>query len=193
MSRPLHRTLGELESGLEEILRSSPGTGALEMIARRPAVGEREVLDVAELDTDSGLVGDGWADRPSSRSATGGPHPGMQLTLMNSRVIDLIAGERERWALAGDQLYVDLDLRAASLPPGTQLTIGEAMVEITAEPHTGCGKFIERFGVDAMRFVNSSRGRELGLRGVNARVVTAGRVSVGDTVRRVLVGQWLGE
>jgi len=193
MPRPLHRTLGELESGLEEILRSPPGSGVLEMIARRPAVGEREVLDVAELDTDIGLVGDGWADRPSSRSGAGGPHPGMQLTLMNSRVIALIAGERERWALAGDQLYVDLDLSAASLPPGTQLAIGEAVVEITAEPHTGCGKFIERFGVDAMRFVNSSRGRKLGLRGVNARVVTAGRASVGDTVRRVLVGQWLGD
>jgi MOSC domain-containing protein YiiM len=95
-----------------------------------------------------------------------------------------VAQSRDRWALAGDQLFIDMDLSAGNLPPGTRLALGSAVVEITALPHTGCGKFVSRFGVDAMKFVNSAMGRELHLRGVNARVVQPGTIRVGDVVRK---------
>ena len=85
----------------------------------------------------------------------GSANPDAQLTLMNARVVALVAGERERWPLAGDQLYVDLDLSADNLPPGTRLAVGSAVIEVTPEPHTGCAKFSARFGSEALRFVNS--------------------------------------
>jgi len=181
-----HQYLSALEAGLSEIRLAPRNEGQLDMIVRRPAVGEREVLTEAVLDTADGLVGDSWKTRAGRRSGGAGPNPDMQLNLMGSRAIDLIAGGRDRWPLAGDQLFLDLDLSAANLPPGTRLALGEAVIEIAAEPHTGCGKFAARFGVDATKFVNSTEGRALNLRGVNARVVQAGRVRVGDMARKLL-------
>ncbi len=180
-----HLTLDELEAGLDEIRRAPADEGVVEMIVRRPGAGEREVLEEAELDTDSGLVGDNWKTRGSRGRKDGSAHPDAQLTLMRSRVAALLARERERWPLAGDQLYVDLDLSDENLPPGTRLALGTAVVEITALPHTGCVKFVEHFGPDAMRFVNSSEGKRLNLRGVNARIVRGGRVRVGERATRV--------
>ena len=174
----------ELLAGLDDIRRAPRDRGVLELIVRRPAVGLREVLEVGELDLSDGLVGDTWKERGSTRTVDGLRHPDMQLNIMSARAVALVAGERDRWPLAGDQLYVDLDLSAANLPPGTQLALGSAVIEVTNQPHTGCAKFVERFGRDAMTFVNSVVGRELNLRGINAKVVRAGTVRVGDTVRR---------
>lgn len=180
-----HKTIAELEAALGTIRESPRERGVLHMIVRRPEIGHREVLDHGELSVEEGLVGDSWRRRASRRTADGSPHPDMQINIMNSRVVDLIAQHRERWPLAGDQLFIDLDLTAANLPPGTRLRIGTAVLEVTAEPHTGCGKFIERFGVDAAKFVNSTVGRELHLRGINARVVEAGTIRVNDTVTKI--------
>jgi hypothetical protein len=155
------------------------------MIARRPAVEAREVIEEGDLDPVLGLVGDNWHLRGSSRTDDGGPHPLMQVNIMNARVAHLVAGDRGRWSLAGDQLYVDLDLSEDNMPPGARLQIGDAVLEVTTEPHTGCGKFVRRFGVDAMKFVNSPEGRRRHLRGINARVVSPGRIRTGDRVRRL--------
>jgi MOSC domain-containing protein len=178
-------TMSELEAGLDEISRSPQDGGVLEMIVRRPQVGEREILQEGQLDLADGLVGDSWKARSSRRTADGTPHPDMQINVMNSRVVALVSQDRGRWHLAGDQLFVDLDLSEANLPPGTRLAIGSAVIEVTAEPHTGCSKFVERFGLDAMTFVNSQERRDLHLRGINARVVRPGAVRVGDTVSKL--------
>jgi hypothetical protein len=180
-----HLTLSELEAGFQDITRSPKDGGVVEMIVRRPQVGEREVIDEAQLDPTEGLVGDSWRRRTSRRTADGTPHPDMQLNLMNSRVVSLVSQDRSRWPLAGDQLFVDLDLSDANLPPGTRLAIGTAVIEVTAEPHTGCSKFVERFGADATKFVNSRERRELHLRGINARVVRSGVLRVGDAVSKL--------
>jgi hypothetical protein len=180
-----HRSREELEAALEHVRAAPSDEGTVELIVCRPERNEREVLRSAELSTTLGLVGDMWPTRPSTSSPDGGPHPDRQVTVVNARAIAAIAGDVERWSLAGDQLYLDLDLGGASLPPGTQLAIGTAVIEVMAEPHRGCAKFAERFGNDAVRFVNSPAGRELNLRGVNARVVRDGTVRVGDTVRKV--------
>lgn len=179
-----HRTLDELESGLAEIRRSPRDDGAVQLIVRRPATLEREVVQQAELDLEQGLVGDNWKARGSRKTPDGSAHPDMQLTIMNARAIGLIARETSRWALAGDQLYADLDLSAVNLPAGTRLAVGSAVLEVSETPHTGCRKFSERFGSDALRFVNSPRGRELRLRGVNARVVQPGTLRTGDRIRK---------
>ena len=180
-----HLTKDELEAGLDHIQQSPKDDGVLQLIVRRPSVEAREVLDEAQLDLSEGLVGDSWKVRPSSKTPDGSPHPDMQVNIMNARVVALVAQEKERWPLAGDQLYVDLDLSRANVPPGTQLAIGSAVVEVTAPPHTGCKKFVARFGLDAMKFVNSPLGRELNLRGVNAKVIQPGVIRTGDLARKL--------
>lgn len=176
--------MAELAAGLPGILASPKDEGLLQLIVRRPAEGEREVLESGELNLVEGLAGDTWRVRPSSRTADGRAHPDMQLNVMNTRTIALIARAKDRWALAGDQLFVDLDLSEANLPPWTKLAIGDAIVEVTDQPHTGCGKFVSRFGADAMKFVNSPEGRRLRLRGLNARVVRPGTIRPGDVVTK---------
>jgi MOSC domain-containing protein YiiM len=173
--------IDKLEAGLEEIRQSPRQDGLLAMIVRRPRVGEREVVKHGELTAAEGLVGDRW------RPKVGRHNDGIdvQLTLMNARAIALIAGEKSQWPLAGDQLFVDFDLSDENAPAGTRLAIGSAIVEVTPPPHTGCSKFSARFGPDAVKFVNSPAGRQLRLRGVNAKVVQAGTVRVGDAVKKL--------
>ena len=179
-----HLVMAELQAGLEKIRQSPKDAGVLELIVRRPKTGVREILPEGQLDLVEGLVGDNWRTRGSSLTTDGSAHPDMQLNLMNSRVIALVSQEPERWALAGDQLFVDLELSAENLPPGTRLALGSAMIEVTKQPHTGCAKFVERFGLDAMKFVNSEEGMRLHLRGINARVVLPGVIRVGDIVKK---------
>jgi hypothetical protein len=181
----VHAGPDALEAGFDEVLQSPASEGIVELIVRRPAVDEREMLEEGLLDVEEGLVGDAWRTRGSSSTEDGSAHPGRQLTLMNSRVITLLAGDRARWALAGDQLYVDLDLRPENLPPGARLEIGSAVIEVTDQLHTGCAKFTERFGSAAIRFVNSRGGRALRLRGMYARVVEPGTVRPGDSIRKL--------
>lgn len=184
MAAARHLTMAELEAGLDAIRQSPRDEGRLELIVRRPRTDAREVLEEGKLDLDQGLVGDNW----KARGASGGwqpASPDRQLTLMNSRVIALLAQTKERWPLAGDQLFVDLDLSAANLPAGTRLAVGSAVIEITAPPHTGCKKFTERFGADAMAFVNSPVWKELRLRGVNAKVVKPGVIRTSDLVKKL--------
>lgn len=178
-------TLDELNVGLDEVNRSPKAEGVLDMIVRRPLVGEREIVETAELDEAQGLVGDNWRERGSSRTADGSAHPEMQLTLMNTRAADLVAQDVARRTLAGDQLYVDLDLSEENLPAGTQLAIGRAVVEVTPVPHTGCKKFAARFGQDAVAWVSTPQGKALRLRGVNTKVIVPGTIRTGDTVRKL--------
>jgi hypothetical protein len=179
-----HRELEILESALEDIRGAPADTGTVELIVRRPEVEAREVLDAADLDEAEGLVGDCWRTRGSKSMEDGSANPDCQITLMNARSAAAIAGPRERWPLAGDQLYVDFDLSGANLPPGTRLQLGDAVLEVSAEPHLGCGKFAKRFGVDALKFVNSAAGRELNLRGINTRVVRGGEVRTGAAISK---------
>lgn len=174
------RTPDDLAAGLDRVRQSPADEGVVELIVRRPEVEERELLDEGELDVEHGLVGDCWGTRATR------PNPKAQLTLMNARSAALIAGEdRGDWALAGDQIFVDLDLSGANLPAGTRLAVGEALVEVTDLPHMGCEKFTRRFGADARAFVNSPEGLELNLRGINTSVVQGGTVRRGDAVRKL--------
>lgn len=180
-----HLSTTALEAGLGVIRDSPSDKGTVELIVRRPAVDEREVLPEGTLDVDAGLMGDTWPVRASARSPHGPPPPDTQLTVMNSRAALLVAQVPDRRMLAGDQLYVDLDLSPANLPPGSRLAVGSAVIEVTPQPHLGCAKFAARFGADAWRFVNSRVGRELRLRGLNARVIVSGTVRPGDTIRKL--------
>ncbi len=182
--RVLHVPLSQLQSALAEIRASPADEGRIELIVRRPEVEAREVLADARLDEHDGLVGDCWRARGSSSTSDGSAHPDCQITLMNARSAAVIAGDRQRWPLAGDQFYVDLDLSVENLPPGTRLHVGSAVLEVTAVPHRGCGKFLRRFGSDALKFVNSDVGRELNLRGINTRIVRGGAVRAGEVVRK---------
>ena len=181
----VHLTTAEIEAGLDHVRASPSDHGTLDLIVQRPDVDARVVLAEAELKVEEGLAGDNWNQRSSSRTEDGGPHPDMQLNIMNARILAHLAGSPERMTLAGDQLIVDLDLSESNLPAWTKLAISDAVIEITDQPHQGCAKFTQRFGLDAHRFVNSEVGTELHLRGVNARVVTPGTIRQGDTIRKI--------
>ena len=183
--RTNHRTTQELEAALDHLRAAPTDVGRVDMVVCRPADGARDVLAEGVLDPAHGLVGDNWIERGSRRTEDGSSHPDMQLNVINARLSTFVAVDAERRALAGDQLHFDLDLSVANLPPGTRLALGTAVIEVTEIPHTGCAKFVQRFGKEAMRFVNSPRGRELRLRGLNAKVVVAGTVRPGDEVRKL--------
>jgi tRNA-Thr(GGU) m(6)t(6)A37 methyltransferase TsaA len=170
---------------LAEVRRSPADRGTLEMIVRRPVVGGREELEVGELDPMVGLRGDNWLERGSQARADGSADPEAQLNIMNSRCAELVAGGRERMPLAGDQLFVDLDLSPANLPAGTRLRLGSAVIEVTAKPHTGCAKFTKRFGLAAHRWINGTTGRAERLRGICAVVVEPGTVRRGDVITKL--------
>jgi MOSC domain-containing protein YiiM len=174
MSQP--RTAGP-EERLAHIARSPRDDGTVEMIVRRPAVDRREIVTQARVEPGSGLEGDSWGSRPHPSSEA-------EITLMNARCIALLAGDVDRWPLAGDQLYVDIDLSTANLPPGARLRIGTVLLEVSGRPHTGCSKFSARFGAEALAFVNSDEGKAMRLRGMNCRVVEGGVVSAGDRVTK---------
>jgi len=180
-----HLSTEELAAGLDSVRRSPADHGTLELIVSRPGRGERAVHDEAELDLTVGLVGDNWLVRGSSRTADGSADPKAQLNIMNSRAIALICPDADRRPLAGDQLHLDLDLSPENLPPGSRLAIGDAVIEITDKPHNGCAKFSQRFGIDAARFVNSSEGRGVRLRGLCATVVQPGVIRRGDGVTKL--------
>ena len=180
-----HLTMEELEAALDHLRQAPKDEGLVQLIVRRPQVDKREVLDEAELDPAGGLIGDNWILRGSRRTPDGSAHPEMQINIMNARVTALVAQELERWPLAGDQLYIDMDLSKENLPAGSRIAIGSAVLEVSPLPHTGCHKFVSRFGLDAMKFVNSEVGKELCLRGINAKVVQAGVVKVGNKAKKV--------
>ena len=180
-----HLTIEQLDAGLDDIRRSPADGGTLLKIVRRPDIDRREVVDEGRLDIDVGLVGDTWMDRGSASTPDGSSNPEAQVTIINSRALDLMAQSEDRWQLSGDQLVVDIDLSMENLPSGTQLSIGSAVLEISEKPHTGCVKFADRFGKDALRFVSTPMGQEMRLRGVNTRVVQSGTIRAGDTVAKV--------
>lgn len=178
-----HLTTSQLGAALDHVRAAPASVGTLEMIVCRPAVDERRVLDAAMVDLESGLVGDSWLHRGSRHTDDGSAEPDKQLNVMGFRIAEAVAQSRERVPLAGDQLYLDLDLSVDNLPTGSRLAIGDAaVIEVTPAPHNGCAKFTQRFGLDAMRFVNSPVGKELRLRGLCARVVAAGTIVAGDEV-----------
>ncbi len=178
-------SLAQMQKAIFHIQQSPQTVGEVKLIVCRPTIGERQVLDKAHLDEAEGLVGDNWLQRGYKKTQDGSAHPDMQLNIMNARVIDAITYTREQWPLAGDQLYVDFDLSEHHLPPGTQLKIGSALIEVTAEPHLGCKKFKERFGRDAVLFVNSPEGKALNLRGINAKVIQSGVVHTHDKIEKL--------
>ena len=180
-----HLTMEELEAALDHLRQTPKDDGIIELIVRRPQIDEREIVDEAELDPAGGLIGDNWIVRGSKRTPDGSAHPEMQINIMNARVTALVAQQKERWPLAGDQLYIDLDLSKENLPAGSRIAVGSAVLEVSPLPHLGCHKFVSRFGIDAMKFVNSEVGKQLCLRGINAKVVQGGVVKVGSKARKV--------
>jgi MOSC domain-containing protein YiiM len=181
-------TRDQLDAGLDAVREAPADEGALRLIVARPEREQRRLLEAGTLEVGGGLTEDMWSRRSSSTTVDGGPNPEAEVTVMNARSTALLAHEPEpgeRWAEAGDQLYVDFDISEANLPPGARFAVGDAVLEVTDTPHTGCGKFIKRYGVEAQKFVNSPEGRALRLRGVNTRVVVPGNVAVGDAVRKV--------
>lgn len=182
----VHATEAELNAGIERIRRSPDDIGVLLMIVRRPDIGKREIIREAELDVDLGMVGDSWKERGSASTPDGQADSAAQVTIINLRVLEMVAQFQERWALAGDQLIIDIDLSEENMPAGTRIAIGTAILEVSGKPHTGCAKFAERFGKDALRFVSTPEAMRLRLRGMNTRIVQSGTIRPGDAAKKIV-------
>jgi MOSC domain-containing protein YiiM len=166
-------TIDELEARWVAAEPAPQGSGTVQLICVRLGDGAHECPDRVEVTPERGVEGDRWATGEK-------PNFGTQVTLMNVRVVELIATDGVPLHTPGDNFLVDLDLGEEALPAGTRLLIGGALLEVTELPHTGCKKFRERFGLDALKWVNDHRDRRL--RGMNCRVLEAGWVAVGDAV-----------
>ncbi len=180
-----YQTAEQLEAGMAGVLDAPSEEGPVRLVVRRPGRGQREILEEGQLDTERGLIGDDWINRPGMNRDTPSPHA--QVTVMNARVAELISGDPEpaTWAQCGDQLYVDLDISEANMPTGTRFSVGDAVLEVQAEPHTGCVQFRSWWGGDALRHISTTEGQALRMRGVNTRVVQSGTVRPGDAARKL--------
>ncbi len=172
----------EIEAGMAHVAASPKDAGRVEAIFIRPETDEREALQEVRISPEGGVEGDRWSRSGREEKA---PDPRSQVSLMNVRVLNLIAPDKERWPMAGDNLIVDLDLDVENLPVGQRLSIGNAVLEVTEVPHPGCKKFLARYGKDAMGYINANERKDLRLRGVFAKVIEPGTVSVGDTIDKV--------
>ncbi len=151
--------------------------GRVEGCVLRPAAGERLVAGEIRVTPEDGVLGDAWA-RSSDR------RDGNQISLINVHLLRAIAhGDEARMPLSGDNLQVDLDLSERNLPTGARLWIGDAVLEITPDPHRPCRSFHERFGADAVKKVTRANRTGRRGRGVMARVLRAGTIRVGDAIR----------
>jgi MOSC domain-containing protein YiiM len=180
-----HRIREELDAGLAHVLAAPKDGGRIEAIVVRPETDARRAVAEVAISAAGGVEGDHWAKGCWKSTPDGRPDPDVQICIMNARAIALIAGDRDNWPAAGDNLFVDMDLSPENLPPGTRLSLGSAEIEITAEPHTGCAKFIARYGRDACVWVNTGPGKANRLRGIYAKVVKDGRIAVGDRLVKV--------
>jgi MOSC domain-containing protein YiiM len=179
-------TTDQITCGLADVVASPNDQGKLELIVIRPAVGKREFRPQVYLSTEGGVEGDRWLNSRWLVLPDGRPDPRVQISLMNARILRLISGAAEdQMCLAGDNLIVDFNLSADNLSPGQRLSIGEAVIEITDVAHNGCGKFLSRYGKDAVKFINSAKGKRLHLRGLFAQVIRSGMVGVGDRIYKV--------
>lgn len=182
---PVHLSTAEIEQGMAEVLASPTDEGQLTAIFVRPAANERQSLDEAELSQQTGIVGDRWVDDHWQQLPDGSSDPDTQVSIMNSRILSQIAGgSHDAMGLAGDNLIVDFDLSEANLPVGSELQIGEVVIRISEQPHTGCRKFVERYGKAAQEFINGDVGKQHHLRGVLGMIVVDGKIQVGDQVRK---------
>lgn len=182
MTTPAFKTMDQLISAIAQVKQAPRDQGTVELLVCRPEQGQRKVLQQAELDTDQGLLGDNWFARGHKK---GPANTDMQINIMNVRVIAALSDDKTRWPLAGDQLYVDFDISKQNLPAGSHIQVGSAVLEVTHEPHLGCQKFSERFGKNAVMWVNSDEGKALNLRGINAKVIKSGEVSTGGSIYKL--------
>jgi len=162
---------------LDHVKASPKDGGVLKLIVLRLPDEQRQTPPRATLSAEHGVTGDRWSLKTN-------PDPLVQVSVMNSRFLEVIAGETERMNLAGDNLIIDLDLHIDNLPTGTRLRIGQALLEVTDSPHTGCKKFQRRYGKDALDITNTPEGSAMRLRGLLARVIRGGEVQVGDTIHK---------
>ncbi|MBN8583174.1 MAG: MOSC domain-containing protein [Anaerolineae bacterium] len=178
-------TLEHLQTQLNHIQESPKDNGSVLLIIRRPATEEREIITQGRLIPASGLEGDNWRERGSTSMPDGSANPEAEITLMNTRVIQALTQDETRWALAGDQFFVDFDLSEENIPAGTRLAIGSAIVEVSPLPHNGCKKFSARFGVDALKFISMAENKPMRMRGINAKIIQVGDVKQGDLIRKI--------
>ena len=150
----------------------------------RPAEGERRFVQTMQLDPERGVVGDRWLTKTWMRLSDGRPDPRIQVCIMGSRLLELVRREGADSMYPGDNVIADMDFSEANLPVGQHLQLGTAIIEVSDVFNSACSKWQQRYGADALTWINLPENKPHRLRGILARVVRAGEVHLTDSIRK---------
>jgi hypothetical protein len=165
---------------------AAPKDGAaISMLCLRPERNKRRVVDEITLTRENGIPGERWKDQPWLRTEDGAPHPGIQVSILQQRVLDLVWRDRENTVHPGDTFIADMDLSEANLPVGQVLEIGEAVLKVSEVFNDGCVKWKARYGREAKDWITMPGHPELRLRGVLCSIERDGIIREGDILRKI--------
>ena len=181
-----------LKKGLDKPInynQSSPrDNGVVKLLVIRPETHVRTLPNAVVVSVEQGVVGDKWEAECTIKLENGKSNPDLQIAIINTKVIKEIAQsdfDMDRLALAGDNIYADLNLCEENMPVGQQIQIGNTLLEVTPFPHFGCKKFSERYSVEDLKVVNSTAGKPQHLRGIYVKVIKNGSISIGESIKKI--------
>ena len=150
----------------------------------RPDFGERNFVDKMQLTREFGIPDERWNYAPWLKLDNGKADPRIQVSILGTRVLDLVWRDRINTSHPGDSFMADMDFSEANMPTGTLLNIGSSTLRVTDKFNDACVKWKVRYGKDAKDWVVLPENIRHRLRGALCEVVRDGWVKTGDLIQK---------
>ena len=175
----------QLDQALPDVMAAPKDRAAIGMLCLRPERNQRKFVDQIEVSPQKGIAGERWLESPWLTTPEGAPHPGIQISILQQRVLDLVWQDRENTPHPGDTFVVDMDLSHDNLPVGQLLSVGTAILKVSDVFNDGCVKWKARYGAAAKDWIVADDHPKLRLRGVLCSVERAGLLKAGDFLTKI--------